>query len=210
MAASPKELLTAYAEEVADLAGSAGSTEPSYYPAIQRLFTALLRLRGLPFDVRVNTSEHRAQGGVDLPDLAFYEGVGDYVVVISEVKLPNVDITALARSTEQGDQIGRYLARIGVVLLSNVRSFGLLTIDPAFAGNGPVPPQHRRLLEIVELWPSASAMSRRQTPVAGSGLELADLLETARTGSICRSHETGIYSGAVLVSEKSLRVCSIR
>jgi hypothetical protein len=47
----------------ADLAGSAGATESSHYPAIQGLLKALLRELDLSFDVRVNTSERRKTGG---------------------------------------------------------------------------------------------------------------------------------------------------
>ena len=146
--------LSAYAREVADIAGSPGSTEATYYPAVQRLLTAVLRARHLPFEVRVNTSQRRAAGGADLPDLAFYDGAGDFVVVFGELKTPEAELADLAVSTERGDQIGRYLARTGVVLLGNVRAFGLLAVDSAHPhlGDGRVPPDRRRLLEVVDLW----------------------------------------------------------
>jgi hypothetical protein len=123
--------LAAYAGEVADLAGSPGSTEATFYPAIHRLLSAVLHARNLPFDVRANTSQRRSGGGTDLPDLAFYDS-GDFVVVFGEVKTPATEIEDLAASTERDDQVGRYLASVGVVLLSNVRGFSLLWVDPAY------------------------------------------------------------------------------
>lgn len=105
----------------------------------------MLRAEKLPFEIRVRTSEERAQGGHNQPDLAIYDGAGEFIVAIVEVKHPTVDIFELANSTERNDQIGRYLAQTGVVLLSNVRAFGLLTIDPGYNRNGAVPPEHRRL-----------------------------------------------------------------
>lgn len=153
---SPTEALAAYAERVTDLSGSPGSTEASYYPAIERLLDSLLRHRRLPFDVRVETSQRRTgqgAGGTDLPDLAFYDGSGDYVAFFGEVKTPAVELQDLARSTENNDQIGRYLAKTQVVLLSNVRGFGLLAVDPEYDGpdGAPVPPESRHLLDVVEL-----------------------------------------------------------
>lgn len=130
MTDTPTQALAAYAERVTDLAGSPGSTEASYYPAIERLLDSLLRHRGLPFDVRVETSQRRTgegTGGTDLPDLAFYDGGGDYVVVFGEVKTPAVDLPDLARSTENNDQIGRYLAKTQVVLLGNIHGLDLRT-----------------------------------------------------------------------------------
>ncbi|HVF59085.1 MAG TPA: N-6 DNA methylase [Thermoanaerobaculia bacterium] len=172
--------LSAYAREVAGVAGSSGSTEATFYPAIQRLLTAVLDARRLPFDVRTNTSQRRSAGGTDLPDLALYDG-GDYVSVYGEVKTPGVEVDDLARSAEQDDQIGRYLGRTGVVLLTNVRAFGLLAVDPTYREEGPVPPDRRRLLAAVELWPSATAMVRGRAPDLGAALALAELVETAVT-----------------------------
>jgi len=173
--------LSAYAREVAEIASSPGSTEATYYPAVQRLLTAILRARRLPFEVRVNTSQRRSAGGTDLPDLAFYDGAGDYVVVFGELKSPDSELNDLAISTEGSDQIGRYLARTSVVLLGNVRSFGLLAVDSAHQGDGPVPPEHRRLLEVVALWPSTSSIGRGLAPDVEIALALADLVETAVT-----------------------------
>lgn len=173
--------LAAYARDVAGVTSSPGSTEATYYPAVQRLLTAILRARRLPFEVRVNTSQRRGAGGTDLPDLALYDGAGDFVVVFGEVKLPNVEIADLAASTDRGNQIGRYLSQTGVVLLTDIRSFGLVSIDDSSVAEGPVPPEHRQLLETVDLWPSISSLARGRPPDLEQALALADLLETAVT-----------------------------
>ena len=52
-------------------------------------------------------------------------GGGEFIVAAVEVKHPSVDLADLAKSKERNDQIGRYLVQTGVVLLSNVRAFGL-------------------------------------------------------------------------------------
>ena len=174
------QALAEYARAVAKLSASSGTNEGTFYPALQGLLNELLRVGNLPFEVRTTTSQRRTGGGADQPDLAFYD-VGDFPVVLGEVKLPGEDLSVLARSIERGDQIGRYLAQTGVVLLTNIRSFGLLTTDPNLVGQGPVPPEHRKLLDVVELWPSASALERGRSPLANAAAELASLVETAVT-----------------------------
>lgn len=94
----------------------------------QSLLSKVLAKENLPFDVRASTSESRSEGGRDQPDLAFYDGAGDYFVVCGEVKLPSVEIRDIASSVGRNDRIGRYLVQTGVVLVSNVRGFGLLTV----------------------------------------------------------------------------------
>ena len=122
------DIFKTYGEEVAALSASRSTTEPSYYPAIKTLLSKMLERETLPFEVRASTSESRTGGGRDMPDLALYDGQGDYLVVAGEVKLPSDDIKAIAFSEERNDQIGRYLAQTGVVLVTNVRGFGLLTV----------------------------------------------------------------------------------
>ena len=178
---SRTKLLADYGRQVAHLAASGSTTEATFYPAIQFLLSGLLREARLPFEVRTNTSQQRSAGGADLPDLAFVDGASDAVVVLGEVKTPRAELEELARSTERHDQIGRYLAQTGVVLLSNVRAFGLLTTDPAFQQLGPVPPAHRRLLEVVEIWPTASALAQSRQPLEGAAASLTELLNTAVT-----------------------------
>ena len=176
------EIFKAYGEEVTALLASHSTTEPSYYPAIKTLLSKMLARETLPFAVRVSTSESRAWGGHDQPDFALYDGQGDYLVVSGEVKLPAEDIKTIAFSEERNDQIGRYLAQTGVVLVSNVRGFGLLTVRrdaPRTAQR--VVPDHRVLEHVVELWPSQSSMEQRRAISAETIEELYLLLETAVT-----------------------------
>lgn len=151
-----------YADEVATLSASHSTTEPSYYPAIKTLLSNILEHEILPFEVRASTSESRVDGGHDQPDFALYDGNGDYLVVAGEVKLASEEIEDIAFSEERNDQIGRYLAQTGVVVVSNVRGFGLLTVRrDTHVKKGRVPPEHRVLEHVVELWPSKSSMEQR-------------------------------------------------
>jgi len=170
-----------YSIEASRLARSTTANEPSFYPAIKGLLTEILGARGLRFDVRVNTSETREGGGTDMPDVAIYDGSGQFPVVCGEVKLPDVEIAAMATSIAQDDQVGRYLAKSHVLLLTNVRAFGLLTITPGWKGVGPVPPAQRRLEQVVNLWPSESALLYGQVADPSARVELGNLVETALT-----------------------------
>jgi hypothetical protein len=172
-----------FVREVPPLYRASSTTEETYYPYIKDLWSKALSSRGLPFDVRTGTSERRPAGaGIDRPDLALYD-TGDFVSVFGEVKLPDVEIEEMARSTERNDQIGRYLAQTGVVLLCNIRSVGLLACkhgydrDPAV----PVQPENRELLEVVDLWPSETALKKGERVSVEGLVELGDLLEQAVT-----------------------------
>ena len=126
--------------------------DPAHIPAIKNLLAAVLKERLLPFEVRVNTSETKGKAR-DMPDFV----LGDdkmFVGVYGEVKRADVALEDLAGSTEQNDQIGRYLAQTGVVLLSNVRGFGLLACVPGYERPkcGAVPPEKRDLIKTVDLW----------------------------------------------------------
>ena len=168
--------------ETPPLYGSASATEASYYPLLRDLWSEELERRRLPFEVRTATSERRSGGGTDLPDLALYDR-GDFPVVLAEVKRPEVRLRDIAFSTEQKDQVGRYLAQTGVVLVTNVRAIGLLACKPGFARNPtqPVPPDQRDLLEEVELWSSEEALARGASVPRESFDRLGDLLERAVT-----------------------------
>ncbi|WP_094552141.1 type ISP restriction/modification enzyme [Rubricoccus marinus] len=176
---TPKQALDAYADDVAPLAAADTTREETYYPALRTLVQRLLGHLGLPADVRTNTSERR-KGGRDVPDLALYDGGGDFVTVCFEVKRPDADIRDLAFSTGTNDQVGRYLARTGVVVLSTVRQFALLTPDADWSGDGPVPPDRRTLHEVVEIWASEDALADGRRP-ARVAAEVAELLERAAT-----------------------------
>ena len=134
-----------YARQVGALATHATTTESTYYPAVRTLLADTLRGLKLGSDVRSGTSEVREGGGSDAPDIAIYDDTGDAVVVCVEVKLPGVELDDLAVSADRNDQIGRYLAQTGAVLLCNVRGFGLLTTKAGWVGKGPVPPEQRVL-----------------------------------------------------------------
>lgn len=112
-------------KEVPPLYLAATTSESTYYASLRPLLGRLLSERRLPLDVRVSTTEPRGGGGRDQPDLALYHR-GDYAAVLIEVKLSQEDLRDLAFSVERNDQVGRYLAQTGVVLITNVRSFGLV------------------------------------------------------------------------------------
>jgi len=170
-----------YASDVAELAAAGSTTEPTYYPAVRSLIAATLAAEDLPFDVRINTSEQKTGGGINLPDVALYDSDGKFLVVCGEVKLPPAELDQLAMSTENKDQIGRYLAATRAVLISNVRGFALLTVNPKWKGEGPVPPEARRIEQSVDLWPSVSALKAGKA-IDSAALEgFADLIETAVT-----------------------------
>jgi len=141
-----------YVVETGRLNELASSTEETFYPAIRDLLTAILREQRLPFEVRTGTSEAK-QGGTDRPDFVLADPAL-FVGVFGEVKKPGVSLDEIAFSTERGNQIGRYLARTGVALITNVRSFGLLACAPSYKRmpGEPVPPEQRELIGAVDLW----------------------------------------------------------
>src|SRR3954447_17128818 len=119
------EVISSYVLETRKLEGLPSSTETSFYPDLKLLLNAVLKSERLPFEVITGTSE-----GGDMPDFV----LGDsslFVGVYGEVKRAGTTLNDLAVSTEQNDQIGRYLCQTGVVLLCNVRGIGLLTCNPS-------------------------------------------------------------------------------
>ena len=170
-----------YARDVAGLISSSSTTEATYYPAVKSLIAAALAAEDLPFDVRINTSEEKAGGGINLPDVAFYDADGEFLVVCGEVKLPTAELEELAMSTENKNQIGRYLAATRAVLICNVRAFGLITVSPQWNSDGPVPPEARRIEQVVELWPSVSAVKQGEAIDSRAIEDFSELIETAVT-----------------------------
>jgi len=169
--------------EAAALANNGCTNEETYYPIIRNLLQRLLTLRSLPFDVRVGTTHKRAgEKGIDRPDFVLLDG-GDFVVAFGEVKLPSAEIEEIAVSTDRENQIGRYLAQTGVVLISNVRSFGLLVCNPDFSRDPsePVPPEKRRLLSLVDFYDSEQRLKKNQPRALSDRREILELLETAVT-----------------------------
>jgi hypothetical protein len=170
-----------YARDVCALAAAGSTTEATYYPAVRSLIASALAVEELPFDVRINTSEQKSGGGINLPDVALYDADGEFLVVCGEVKLPDADLQKLALSTANQDQIGRYLATTRAALISNVRSFALVTVNPAWKGSGRVPPDSRRIEHVVELWPSVAAL-KQPGPLDPARLDaFVELIETAAT-----------------------------
>lgn len=168
------DIVCTYVRDTRALSDGTSVNEPSYYPDIRNLIGASLGKLRLPFDVKVNTSE---SGG--MPD--FVLGELGSVGVYGEVKLPHVSLEDMAYSTSQNDQIGRYLSASGVVLLCNVRGFGLLVRKesaPVEAGE-PVPPEHRDLIQVVDLWSGVSGEGAKSRADEGALEQFAELL--ART-----------------------------
>ncbi len=170
-----------YIRETHRLNGLPSTTEETFYPAIRDLITAVLKERRLPFEVRTGTSEAKAQG-TDRPDFILADP-SLFVGVFGEVKLPTVTLEGMARSTENNDQIGRYLSRTGVVLITNVRGFGLLVCAPACvrAAGTPVPPDKRAILGAVDLWGGVSSRGGRTQIDRETVSNLASLIERSIT-----------------------------
>jgi hypothetical protein len=163
------EVISTYVRETRRLESLPSSTETSFYPDLKLLLTAVLKSERLPFDVITGTSEGGARRR-DMPDFV----LGDstlFVGVYGEVKRTDTPLAKLAISTDQSDQIGRYLSQTGVVLLCNVRGIGLLTCDPLFTREAgkPVPPAKRVLEKTVDLWSAVTGSSgakRKVDPLA--------------------------------------------
>lgn len=170
-----------YVSETRQLESQPSSTENTYYPAIKNLVSAILKERRLPFEVRVNTSEAKGKAR-DMPDFV----LGDdkmFVGVYGEVKRPNASLEDLAVSTEQNDQIGRYLAQTGVVLISNVRSFGLLACVAGYdrPATGTVPPDKRALIKTVDVWSAVTGAGPKAKADEAAVAELLEIFERSVT-----------------------------
>lgn len=156
MPAPLSESIASYCSDTRILEAIPTSTETTFYPDIRTLLSAVLRHQQLPFQVRTGTSE-KSPSSYDMPDFVLGDGAL-FVGVYGEVKRAGISLPDLAISTEQNDQIGRYLAKTGVVLLCNVRGFGLLVCAPGYVRDNsiPVPPSHRVLEKTVDLWSAVS------------------------------------------------------
>jgi Type ISP C-terminal specificity domain/N-6 DNA Methylase len=150
--ATLSQAISTYCSETRALEALPTSTETTFYPDVRTLITSVLRTEKLPFDVRTGTSE-KGSTSHDMPDFVLGDGAL-FVAVYGEVKRASTSLEELAVSIDQKDQIGRYLAQTGVVLLCNVRGFGLLVSNPSFVRDGvtPVPPAERMLQKTVDLW----------------------------------------------------------
>ena len=90
-----------YDGQATKLSSHSTTIEGTYYPALIELLSNVLRDRKLPFQIRGTTSERRASGGRDQPDIALYDGIGDFLVVCTEVKGPSADLEDIAFSTDR-------------------------------------------------------------------------------------------------------------
>ena len=180
MAAPLSDSIATYCSDTRNLEALPTSTETTFYPDIRTLLTAVLKSEKLPFDVRTGTSE-KGKASHDMPDFVLGDGAL-FVGVYGEVKRASTSLEDLAASTEQKDQIGRYLAQTGVVLLCNVRGFGLLVCDPAYVRDGvtPVPPGKRVLQKTVDLWSAVSGGSKPKVDSEAIAL-LVDIVTRAVT-----------------------------
>lgn len=106
-----------------------------------------------------------------------------FVGVYGEVKRADTCLADLAVSTEQNDQIGRYLSQTGVVLLCNVRSIGLLSCDPSFTREEgkPVRPEKRVLGNPVDLWSAVSGSGAKQKVDPSAVEDLISIITRAVT-----------------------------
>lgn len=172
---------TRYVAETRRLSEIGSTTEETFYPAIRDLLSAILRAQNLPFEVRTGTSESK-QAGTDRPDFILADS-GLFVGVFGEVKKPDATLEDIAVSTERDDQIGRYLSRTGVVLVNNVRGFGLLACAPGYVREQgtPVPPAHRDLIASVDLWSNASGKGAKVHVDAQAQADLVALVTRSVT-----------------------------
>lgn len=169
-----QKALERFEGEARALVATAGATEETLYPHIRQLIGAALDALQLPFDVRTGTSEVRPGKGKDRPD--FVVADGPLIAAYGEVKTPSEDLAQLALSEDCDDQIGRYLARTGVVVLCNVKSMGLLLCRPGLdrVGLDRIEPKDRELTRVVGLWPKQAG-----APLSEAARQLAELIETA-------------------------------
>lgn len=67
---------------------------------------------------------------------------------------PTGELEVIAQSTDRDDQIGRYLARTGLVLISNTREIGMVLCSPGIDRGSldRVPPAQRHLVATCPLW----------------------------------------------------------
>src|SRR5262249_40085216 len=80
-------------------------------------------------------------------------------------------------------QIGRYLAQTGVVLISNVRGFGLLACAPNYVRDisKPVPPAKRSLIKTVDLWSAVSGAGARAKIDEAAMADFVEIIERSVT-----------------------------
>jgi len=127
--AEARALLEQYLSQLGDIhATGAGVAETSYYPALANLFNAVGKTLKPPVRCVMNLKEQGAgmpDGGLFIPDQ--FERKGDTEAVTGqlpargaiEAKPPSKDVRAIAET----EQVKGYLARYGIVIMSNLRDF---------------------------------------------------------------------------------------
>jgi hypothetical protein len=172
-----------FVADVRRVSNSDSSTEATYYPYIRELWNAVLKRCDLPYELRQNVSLRRATGNTarDNPDLAIYEQKSEVFLAPIEVKLPAASINELCTGTGRNNQVGRYLAQAGLVLVTNIRQIALVTATHSASIGVAVDPQNRRIDRILTLWESAAEMRAGTGPADNTLDALADLLEFALT-----------------------------
>lgn len=166
--------LQVYESETRALAKTPGVTEETYYPHIRQLISTAMTALQLPFEVRTGTSERRPSKGWDRPDFVVADGA--QIAAYGEAKSPEADLADLAVSVDRDNQIGRYLARTGIVLICNVRSLGIVLCRPGTQRHGLdcIAPEDRELVRVAALWTQDAGIAPER-----AATQTLELLETA-------------------------------
>lgn len=175
-----------YEQETRRLADRLGATEETFYPSIRQIIASALSELALPFEVRTGTSERRPDAGRDRPDFVIADGA--MIAVYGEAKTPSVELPQLFLSTERDDQIGRYLARTGVVVICNVREIGLVLCRPGVDRNrdARVAPADRELVRTVSLWGTSAGEVRARQCLELLELALLDCAPIGEPATLAR------------------------
>lgn len=125
--------------------------ETSYYPPLIELLNEL----GRTLDPKVQCQAHPKNQGAGIPDMGLYSaeqvkagkrkqatGAGEMIPARGVIEAKGVG--ASLSTTVDGEQVAKYVARYGQVLVTNFRAFQLVTRD----GDGkPVAGEHYELAE---------------------------------------------------------------
>gem|GEM_PF-1920188 len=154
----PKQYLT-YVLETRRLECLPSSTETTFYPDLKVLLNAVLKSERLPFDVNTGTSESGARRR-DMPDFVLSDS--SLFWALRQREPAATSLADLAASTEQNEQIGRYLSQTGVVILCKVRGIGLLSCEFMREAGKPVQPKRRILEKTVDVWSAVIGSGAKQ------------------------------------------------
>lgn len=122
MKLTPKKILSNYLSRLRSIyATGLGTDETSYYPA----FDELVRSVGDLLNPKIKSLSQLANKGAGLPDFGWLNSENEDLFGIVEAKPIDQDLVSVSLSP-QGQ---KYLAKYGVVLVTNYRSFQLVTGD---------------------------------------------------------------------------------